>query len=119
MQTPKKWYEIYPYGTKEGIEEEAFFKALCRTKYDWRSIGAIVKETKLTRVRVEELIEKYYNKVTPPLIHPHPSLDEHWGYWDNEKVMQEIRRDERDISTKDKDNRIDKHLNGSKDVIIY
>ena len=55
----KKWHEVYPVGTKEGDEEAEFFKVLARGKYDWRTVNAIVKETKLSEKRVEEIINKY------------------------------------------------------------
>ena len=42
INTPKKWTEIYPYGTKEGDEESKFFRALARhNKFDYRSTIAI------------------------------------------------------------------------------
>lgn len=108
MDKPKKWTEVYPHGTKEGDEESKFFKALARhPKYDWRSTGAIVKASKLPQDRVEEIIDKYIN-MTPPLIFPHPKNDAHWGYW--ERVPDMLKDDDRDLSTKDKDNRIGKHL---------
>src|SRR4051812_41027425 len=69
MVKPKKWHEIYPYGTKTGDDEAKVFRALSRhAKFDWRSTGAIVKATGLTREKVEEIIDKYVNKVKPPLI---------------------------------------------------
>ena len=108
MDKPKKWTEVYPHGTKEGDEESKFFKALARhPKYDWRSTGAIVKASKLPQERVEEIIDKYVN-MNPPLIFPHPKNDAHWGYW--ERVPDMLKDDDRDLSTKDKDNRIGKHL---------
>lgn len=108
MDKPKKWTEVYPNGTKEGDEEAKFFKALARhPKYDWRSTGAIVKASGLPQDRVEEIIDKYVN-MTPPLVFPHPKNDAHWGYW--ERVPDMLKDDNRDLSTKDKDNRIGKHL---------
>jgi hypothetical protein len=117
MDQPKKWYEVYPYGTKEGDEEAKVFRSLSRhSKFDWRSTGAIVKATGLPRERVEEIIDKYVNKVKPPLIYAHPSNEDHWGYW--ERVPDVLKKDNRGISQKDKDNRIDKHLSGSSDLIL-
>lgn len=119
MQKPKKWYDIYPYGTKEGDEEAAFFKSIARTKYDWRSTGAIVKESGLSRERVEEIIDKYSSQIKPPLVYAHPSNDDHWGYWERDKVKELLQTDDRDITKKDKDNRVDKHLkNSANDVTI-
>ena len=108
MDKPKKWTEVYPHGTKQGDAESKFFKALARhPKYDWRSTGAIVKASGLPQEKVEEIIDKYIN-YNPPLIFPHPKNDAHWGYW--ERVPDMLKTDNRDLSTKDKDNRIGKHL---------
>jgi len=108
MNKPNKWTEVYPHGTKEGDEEARFFKALARhPKYDWRSTGAIIKASKLSQERVEEIIDKYIS-LTPPLIFPHPKNDSHWGYW--ERVPEQLKSDNRDLFTKDKDSRIGKHL---------
>lgn len=116
MTQPKKWHEVYPYGTKEGDEEAKVFRSLSRhSKYDWRSTGAIVKDTGLTRERVEEIIDKYVNKVRPALIYAHPSNEDHWGYW--ERVPDVLKKDNRNISAKDKDSRVDKHLTGSPSVV--
>jgi|LakMenEpi03Aug12_release.lakeMendotaPanAssembly.Ray.scaffolds.fasta_scaffold17329_6 hypothetical protein len=112
MDQPKKWTEVYPYGTKEGDEEAKVFRALARhSKYDYRSVPAIVKETGLARQRVEQIIEKYVSKITPPLIYPHPTNEDHWGYW--ERCPEALPKDNRGISQKDKDNRIDKQIAGS------
>jgi hypothetical protein len=113
---PQQWHQIYPYGTKEGDEEAKVFRLLCRNKkFDWRSTGALVKSSGLTRERVEEIIDKYANKISPPLIYPHPSNDDHWGYW--ERIPEVLEKDIRGISKKDKDNRIDKQL-GNTDIIV-
>jgi hypothetical protein len=114
---PKKWHEIYPYGTKEGEEEAKIFRALSRhSKVDWRSTAAIIKATGLSRERVEEIINKYVNLVKPPLLYAHPSNDEHWGYW--ERCPEVLEKDERNISQKDKDNRVDKHLSTTTPSVI-
>ena len=111
MQKPKKWYEVYPYGTKEGDEEAKVFRALSRhPKFDYRSTGAIIKATGISRERIEEVIDKYIN-FNPPLIFAHPTNEEHWGYW--ERCPDRIQDDDRDISEKDKEARIDKHLSGA------
>ena len=112
MQKPKKWYDVYPYGTKEGNEEALVFIFLCRkNKYDWGSTASIVKSTGLTRQRVEEIIDKYVSKTDPPLIYPHPTNEEHWGYW--ERVPEVLQKDNRSITQKDHDKRIDKQLSGN------
>ena len=114
MNQPKKWIDVYAYGTKEGEEEAKVFRALARNqKYDWRSTGAIVKETGLTSEKVEAIIEKYVNKVKPPLIYSHPTNDNHWGYW--ERCPEVLKKDDRSVSDKDKDDRVAKHL-GAKAV---
>lgn len=112
MSKPKKWTEVYPYGTKEGDDEAKFFRALARhPKFDYRSTGAIIKATGLSRQRVEEIVDKYVNKVSPPLLFPHVSNDDHWGYW--ERCQDRLKEDKRDISRKDKDSRVDKHISGT------
>lgn len=116
MTKPKKWHEVYPYGTKAGNEEALVFRALSRhAKFDWRSTGAIVKDTGLTRSRVEEIIDKYVNKITPPLIYAHPTNEDHWGYW--ERVPEVLKKDDRSISKKDKDSRVDKQLAGNNMIV--
>jgi hypothetical protein len=116
MSKPKKWTEIYPYGTKEGDDEAKFFRALARhPKYEYRSTPAIIKSTGLSRQRVEEIVDKYVNKVSPPLIFAHPSNDDHWGYW--ERCQDQLKDDNRDISKKDKDSRVDKHITGTPSMV--
>jgi hypothetical protein len=116
MDKPKKWHEVYPYGTKDGNDEAKVFRALSRhAKFDWRSTGAIVKATGLTRERVEEIIDKYVNKVKPPLIYAHPTNEDHWGYW--ERCPEVLKKDTRDISTKDKDGRVDKQLSSTPSMV--
>ena len=106
MSKPRKWTEVYPYGTKEGDEEAKFFRTLARSKYEYRSVAQVVKSTGFTRERVEEIIDKYVNKVKPALIIQHDTNPEMWGYWENCKVADP----KKDISKQDKDDRIDKHL---------
>lgn len=111
MSNPKKWTEVYPYGTKEGDEEARFFKELARhPKWDYRSTSQLIKSTGLSKERIEEIISKYAENYTPPLVYPHPSNDDHWGYW--ERCPDQVKTDYRGISRKDKDQRIDKQLNG-------
>lgn len=111
MMKPKKWTEVYPYGTKEGDEEAKFFRALARhSKYDYRSTSALIKATGLDRERIEEIIDKYTSRFDPALIYPHPSNEDHWGYW--ERCQDQLRSDNRNISQRDQDDRVDKHLRG-------
>ena len=107
MKEPKKWTEIYPYGTQEGSEEAIFFKVISRTKWDYRSLSSIVSETKLSQQRVEEIVEKYAN-YKPPMLYQHLTRDDHWGYW--ERCKDRLPTDTRDISEKDKDQRIENHI---------
>jgi hypothetical protein len=111
MNKPKKWTEVYPQGTKEGDEEAKFFRCLARNpKYEWRSIAQIVKETGLTRERIEEIIDKYHNNIKPAIVYPHKTNADMWGYW--ERVPEVLKKDDRSISEKDQDARIDKHVTG-------
>lgn len=77
---PPKWTSIYPVGTLEGDEEFAFFVSLARNpKYDWRSTTGIATDSKLTKERVEQIIDKYLKL---GLVFPHPKNDDSWGYWE-------------------------------------
>ena len=106
---PKKWHEVYPYGTKEGDEEAKVFKALSRhTKYDFRSTGALQKATGISQQRIEEIIDKYVNHFNPPLILVHPKNEDHWGYW--ERCANLIDENKKGISQKEQDSRVDRHL---------
>lgn len=112
MTKPKKWSEVYPYGTKEGDEEAKFFRALARhQKYDYRSIPQLIKVTGLSRERIEEIIDKYTNRYNPPLVYAHPQNEDHWAYW--ERCQDQLKSDNRNISQKDQDKRVDKHLTGN------
>jgi hypothetical protein len=85
MSLPKKWYEVYPYGTKAGDEEAKFFRALARhPKYDWRSVAAIAADANLTKKRVEEIIAKYF---AAGMVFQNPKNEEQWGYWELHKKL--------------------------------
>jgi hypothetical protein len=76
----KKWAEIYPQGTQEGDEEYLFFVNLERSpKYIWRSTATIANDSGLSKVRVEQIIDKYFKL---GLIYPNPKNDESWAYWE-------------------------------------
>lgn len=107
MSKPRKWPEVYPHGTPEGDEEARFFRALARGETDYVSTSAIMLTSGLSRERVEEIIDKYIG-MNPPLIYAHKTNEEHWAYW--ERIPDEIRRDGRSLSEKDKDIRINKLL---------
>jgi hypothetical protein len=115
MNKPKKWTEVYPQGTKEGNEEQKFFISLARNpKFEWRSTGMIQKETGLPRKRVEEIIAKY---LKAGLIIASPTKEEHWAYW--ERVPGMLKDTTKSITDKDQNNRIDKQLDGSADMITF
>jgi hypothetical protein len=45
MKYPKKWTGVYPQGSKEGDEEQAFFIALARSvKWQWRSTASVARK---------------------------------------------------------------------------
>ena len=113
MQKPKKWTEVYPQGTKEGNEESKLFRALARNpKYEWRTVAHLAKQTGLSRQRVEEIIDKYHNKYDPPLIYPHSSNEDMWGYW--ERIPEkEWKKDLRTTPQKDQENRINQQIGAS------
>lgn len=116
---PKKWTEVYPQGTKEGNEESKFWKTLARDKdSSYLSTAHLAKKSGLDRKRVEEIIKKYSNakNFNPPLIFAHPTQEEHWGYW--ERVPERLERDDRSISKKDQDRRVNKHIQGLDEINI-
>lgn len=116
MGSPKKWHQVYPYGTKQGDEEAKVFRALSRSggKWTYRSVAALEKLTGLSRERLEEIIDKYATQFNPPLIYPHPNQDDHWGYWE---LLDSIKGPEKSISGSDKENRINKHLTGTSMIV--
>jgi len=114
---PKKWTEVYPQNTKEGNEECKFWKALARDKdKNYLSTSNLAKKSGLDRKRVEEIIKKYSDakNFNPPLIFAHPTQEEHWGYW--ERIPERLNKDDRSISQKDKDRRINKHISGLDEI---
>jgi hypothetical protein len=103
---PPKWHEIYPVGTQAGDEEARFFKTLARNpKYEWRSVGALSRESSLSKERVEKILAKYYKK---GLVFQNPANEDQWGYW--ERVPHMLPDKEKSISKTDQDSRIDKAL---------
>lgn len=112
----KKWTQVYPQGTKEGDEEQKLFigknrqSGLIRSKWDWRSTESLVKESGLTRERVEQILNKY---VKLGLVFSSPHRDDHWGYWERDEVYEKCveNNNDKSIGDSDKSNRIDDHLN--------
>jgi hypothetical protein len=112
MKKHKKWSEVYPQGTQAGDEEARFFRALARDpKYAYKSVAQLIKETGLSRERVEEIVDKYHTKMDPPLIYPHANNSETWSYW--ERIKESLKADDRNIAQKDQDNRVDGHIKGT------
>lgn len=76
----KRWWEVYPQGTKEGDEETRFFVSLCRNlEFKYRTVEEVAHESGLTKIRVEELIEKYAKM---ELVVSSPGDPDMWGYWE-------------------------------------
>lgn len=104
--SPPKWTQVYPQGTKEGDEEQRFFIALARhQKFEWRSVAALVKESKLSTERVEEIIQKYHQDA-PGMIVNSPQNPANWGYW--ERVKNSLSTSAPSLTKKDQKARIDK-----------
>jgi len=107
MSKPKKWTEVYPQGTKEGDEEQAFFISLARhPKWQFRSTAALAKESDLTKERTEEIIYKYYQK---GMIFQNPANEDQWGYW--ERCQELLPSNTKSVTKQDHDVRIKKKLN--------
>lgn len=103
IKTPPKWVAVYPQGSKEGDEEQAFFISLSRhKKYEWRSVAHMAKETNLSKERVEEIINKYWKK---GMIFQNPINEDLWGYW--ERIPKMIPEQKESITEVDHNTRID------------
>lgn len=86
MSKLKTWSQVYPQGTKAGDEEQLFFVGKDRQsglarhpQYKWRSTDSIIKESGLTKDRVEFIINKY---VKMGLILSSPTKPDQWAYWE-------------------------------------
>lgn len=101
MKKPPHWYDVYPRGCKEGDEEEKVFISLSRRSWSWRSIGAIAKETGLTKERVEEILYKYYKR---GIVFQNPKNEDQWGYWD--RVPEMLNQGKKSIVQEDLENRM-------------
>ena len=83
----KKWWEVYA-----GDEEKRFFvgkdgqTGLARSKFEWRSTDALVKESGLSGAKVESIISKYHKA---GMILQHPKNPEKWGYWERVDPKQD------------------------------
>ena len=60
MKKPPHWFDVYPQGTQQGDEEQKIFTSLSRSgnKWVWRSIGALEKETGLSKEKVEKMVDE-------------------------------------------------------------
>lgn len=103
IKRPPKWTQVYPKGTKEGNEEQAFFTQLARhPKYTWRSTAALSKETGLSNKRIEEIFQKYYKK---KMVFLCPKNESMMGYW--ERNLDMLEEEKPTVVEKDQDKRID------------
>lgn len=101
---PPKWVDIYPQGTKEGDEEQGVFISLARNaKWTFRSVAQIAKESRLTKERVEEILQKYWRK---GMVFQNPSNEDQWAYW--ERVPDMLPKKKLSITEEDQNNRIGK-----------
>lgn len=77
---PKKWHEIY-----KGNDERAFFvgkdgkSGLVRTSYTYRSVSALVKESGLSKDKVEQMVNKFLGL---GIIFQSDNHDDQYGYWE-------------------------------------
>ncbi len=100
----KQWTDVYPQGTKAGDEEQAVFIALARhPKWTWRSVSALAKEANITKVRVEEILYKYWKM---GMVFQNPASEEQWGYW--ERVPEEIKKEKGNLASEDNEARLKK-----------
>ena len=108
---PKKWWQVY-----NGDEEKRFFvgkdgkSGLIRGKdksgldFDWRSTESIARESGLTKLKTEQIINKYHKA---GIVIQHQKDPEKWGYW--EKVAPQLANPTtKSVSDADKDKRADK-----------
>lgn len=102
MSRPKKWHEVY-----KGNEERAFFvgkdgkSGLVRSQYAMRSVAALVKESGLTKERVEQIISKF---LAAGLIFQSENHEDQYGYW--ERVNTSASGGSKTIAAKDQDDRV-------------
>lgn len=101
LKDPPKWVYVYPQGTKEGDEEQAFFISLSRhPEWTWRSTAHIAKEAKLSLERAEEILQKYWKK---GMVFQNPLNEDQWGYWERVWAKHPDMRPKAQESITDKD----------------
>ena len=105
---PKKWTEVYPYGTTVGDEEHKFFVALARSNFQFRSIASIAKQTKLSEERVIEIVEKY-NKLG--IVVQSEKNPDNWAYWERAPKLARTLQEKNNISSSDLKKRISNAIN--------
>lgn len=105
MKNPPHWYNVYPRGCKEGDEEEKVFISLSRRQWAWRSVGAIAKESGISKERVEEILYKYYKK---GIVFQNPKNEDQWGYWD--RVPEMLNKGKKSVVQEDLENRMNSAL---------
>lgn len=102
MKNPPHWFDVYPQHTKEGDEEAKVFTSLARnSKWNWRTVSSISKETGLAKDRVEEILYKYMKR---GMVFQNPKNDDQWGYWVN--VPEMLGGKPKTINQEDLENRL-------------
>ena len=104
---PRPWSDVYPQGTKEGDEEQAFFTALSRNKEVWPTTDALAHQTGLSKQRIDEIINKYIRR---NMVFQHERHDNKWAYW--ERVPDRVVDDPISLKDKDHKDRINKLKQG-------
>ena len=104
VSKPPKWTQVYPQGTPAGDEEQRFFISLERhKKFIFRSVAQLAKETRLTKERIEQIIQKYARR---NMVFQNPKNEDQWGYW--ERCPKLLKSDEISLSRKDQKDRMEK-----------
>ena len=103
MKKPPHWFDVYPQGTQQGDEEQKIFTSLSRSgnKWVWRSIGALEKETGLSKEKVEKILYKY---LKIGVVFQNPKNEDQWAYWDN--VPEMLGKEQKSISKEDQEKRL-------------
>lgn len=110
MSKPKTWAEVYRndddrnvFVGKDGVS------GLTRSKFDWRTVDALSKESGLTKEKVEKILD-YYNKKGICIQHAN---GEKWGYWENVGANKEPV----DVVKVDQDERASKNEGKIKSIV--
>jgi hypothetical protein len=73
------------------------------TKWTYRSVAQISKESNLTKERVEEILQKYWRR---GMVFQNPSNEDQWAYW--ERVPDMVPAKQRSVTEEDQQNRIER-----------